>query len=62
MKPKSIIFGIGFGGPTPLFIKKHKDIGGITDIEVGPDSYLYILHSVKHKGRYIELFLIDYNY
>jgi hypothetical protein len=43
-------------------IMKHKDIGGITDIEVGPDSYLYILHSVKHKGRYIELFLIDYNY
>jgi hypothetical protein len=43
-------------------IMKHKDIGGITDIEVGPDSYLYILRSVKHKGRYIELFLIDYNY
>ncbi|HYZ51439.1 MAG TPA: PQQ-dependent sugar dehydrogenase, partial [Nitrososphaeraceae archaeon] len=40
---KSILFGTGFGGPTALFIKKHTDIGGITDIEVGPDGYLYVL-------------------
>ncbi|HYY50715.1 MAG TPA: PQQ-dependent sugar dehydrogenase [Nitrososphaeraceae archaeon] len=47
---KSIIFGTGFGGPTPLFIKKHKDIGGITDIEVGPDGYLYILIFSQTQG------------
>jgi aldose sugar dehydrogenase len=47
---KSIIFGTGFGGPTPLFIKKHKDIGGITDIEVGPDGYLYILTFRQTQG------------
>jgi aldose sugar dehydrogenase len=47
---KSIIFGTGFGGPTPLFIKKHKDIGGITDIEVGPDGYLYILTFRQNQG------------
>ena len=47
---KSIIFGTGFGGITPLFIKKHKDIGGITDIEVGPDGYLYILTFRQTQG------------
>ena len=47
---KGIIFGTGFGGPTPLFIKKHKDIGGITDIEVGPDGYLYILTFRQNQG------------
>jgi aldose sugar dehydrogenase len=47
---KSIIFGTGFGGPTPLFIKKHKDIGGITDIEVGPDGYLYVLTFRQTQG------------
>jgi aldose sugar dehydrogenase len=47
---KSIIFGTGFGGPTPLFIKKHKDIGGITDIEVGPDGYLYVLTFHQTQG------------
>ena len=47
---KSIIFGTGFGGPTPLFIKKHKDIGGITDIEVGPDGYLYVLTFRQKQG------------
>ena len=47
---KGIIFGSGFGGPTPLFIKKHKDIGGITDIEVGPDGYLYILTFRQTEG------------
>ncbi|MFL6376186.1 MAG: PQQ-dependent sugar dehydrogenase [Nitrososphaeraceae archaeon] len=47
---KSIIFGTGFGGPTALFIKKHTDIGGITDIEVGPDGYLYILTFRQNQG------------
>jgi glucose/arabinose dehydrogenase len=47
---KGIIFGSGFGGPTPLFIKKHKDIGGITDIEVGPDGYLYVLTFRQNQG------------
>jgi aldose sugar dehydrogenase len=47
---KSVIFGTGFGGPTPLFIKKHKDIGGITDIEVGPDGYLYVLTFRQTQG------------
>jgi len=47
---KSIIFGTGFGGSTPLFIKKHKDIGGITDIEVGPDGYLYVLTFRQTQG------------
>jgi aldose sugar dehydrogenase len=47
---KSIIFGTGFGGPTPLFIKKHTDIGGITDIEVGPDGYLYVLTFRQTQG------------
>jgi glucose/arabinose dehydrogenase len=40
---KSIIFGQGFGEKTDLYIKKHNYFGGITDIEVGPDGYLYIL-------------------
>jgi glucose/arabinose dehydrogenase len=47
---KSIIFGTGFGGPTALFIKKHTDIGGITDIEVGPDGYLYVLTFRQTQG------------
>jgi aldose sugar dehydrogenase len=47
---KSVIFGTGFGGPTPLFIKKHKDIGGITDIEIGPDGYLYVLTFRETQG------------
>ena len=47
---KSIIFGTGFGGPTLLFIKKHTDIGGITDIEVGPDGYLYVLTFRQTQG------------
>jgi aldose sugar dehydrogenase len=47
---KSIIFGTGFGGPTPFFIKKHTDIGGITDIEVGPDGYLYVLTFRQTEG------------
>jgi aldose sugar dehydrogenase len=47
---KSILFGTGFGGPTALFIKKHTDIGGITDIEVGPDGYLYVLTFRQTQG------------
>jgi glucose/arabinose dehydrogenase len=47
---KSIIFGQGFGGATALYIKKHKDFGGITDIEVGPDGYLYILTFRQTQG------------
>jgi glucose/arabinose dehydrogenase len=47
---KSITFGTGFGGPTALFIKKHTDIGGITDIEVGPDGYLYVLTFRQTQG------------
>ncbi len=47
---KSILFGTGFGGPTALFIKKHTDIGGITDIEVGPDGYLYVLTFSQTQG------------
>jgi aldose sugar dehydrogenase len=47
---KSIIFGTGFGGPTALFVKKHTDIGGITDIEVGPDGYLYVLTFRQTQG------------
>ena len=38
-----IIFGQGFGGITNLNLKKHNYFGGITDIEVGPDGYIYIL-------------------
>ena len=47
---KSILFGTGFGGSTPFFIKKHTDIGGITDIEVGPDGYLYVLTFRQTEG------------
>jgi aldose sugar dehydrogenase len=47
---KSVIFGSGFGGATALNIKKHKDFGGITDIEVGPDGYLYILTFRQTEG------------
>jgi glucose/arabinose dehydrogenase len=47
---KSVIFGSGFGGATALNIKKHKDFGGITDIEVGPDGYLYILTFRQNQG------------
>jgi glucose/arabinose dehydrogenase len=47
---KSIIFGTGFGGATALYIKKHNNFGGITDIEVGPDGYLYILAFRETQG------------
>jgi aldose sugar dehydrogenase len=47
---KSVIFGSGFGGATALNIKKHKDFGGITDIEVGPDGYLYVLTFRENQG------------
>jgi aldose sugar dehydrogenase len=40
---KDILFGEGFGGQTSLGIKKHKEFGGITDIEIGPDGNVYIL-------------------
>jgi glucose/arabinose dehydrogenase len=47
---KGVIFGQGFGGATALYIKKHKDFGGITDIELGPDGYLYILTFRQTQG------------
>jgi glucose/arabinose dehydrogenase len=48
---KSIIFGTGFGGAESALPKPYRNhFGGITDIQVGPDGYLYILTFRETEG------------